>query len=98
MSKLIPYGSYIVLKELKEKQKELKSVIIVPNKKIQLPYKGKVIAIGNKVSKKTRDIIKVGDKVFFERRREIDITFEGVEYLFVKEVFIMSKFDIPISK
>jgi chaperonin GroES len=58
--------------------------IIIPDTAKEKPQKGKIVAVGN--GKKDEPItVKVGDNVLYGKYAGTEITFEGKEYLIMKE-------------
>jgi chaperonin GroES len=58
--------------------------IIIPDTAKEKPQKGKIVAVGN--GKKDEPMtVKVGDNVLYGKYAGTEITFEGKEYLIMKE-------------
>ena len=88
MSKLSikPLADRVIIEAAAAEQKT-SGGIIIPDTAKEKPQKGIVIAVGN--GKKDEPMtVKVGDNVLYGKYAGTEITFEGKEYLIMKEADI----------
>ncbi len=73
-----------VLVEVAAAEEKTASGIIIPDTAKEKPQKGKVIAVGN--GKKDEPLtVKVGDSVLYGKYAGTEVSFEGKEYLIMRE-------------
>ena len=78
-----PLEDRILVKPVEQKEQN-KGGIIIPDTAKEKPQKGTVIAVGN--GKKDEPMsLKVGDKVLYGKYAGTEISFEGNEYLIMRE-------------
>ena len=59
--------------------------IIIPDTAKEKPMKGKIIAVSEQDEKGNKPVVKVGDHVLYGKYAGTEITFDGKEYLIMKE-------------
>ncbi len=91
--KIKPLGDRVLIKPLEADQKT-KGGIIIPDNAKEKPQEGEVIAVG---SGKTDDSgkridmeVKKGDKILYGKYSGTEITFEGKEYIIMRESDILA--------
>ena len=78
-----------VLVEAAEAEQKTAGGIIIPDTAKEKPQKGKVIAAGN--GKKDEPMtVKVGDNVLYGKYAGTEISYEGKDYLIMKESDILA--------
>ncbi len=86
MPKLVPMGDRIVLRPIKEGEKELASGVIIPDTATVKPQVADVIACGDEVEK-----IVTGNKVMYAHYAGQHITLGQVEYVVLSEEDVLCK-------
>jgi len=90
---LKPLGERVVVKP-SEAEEKTEGGIILPNTAQEKPQKGEVVAAGpGKKSDSGETIpmeVKKGDKVIYGKYSGTEFTFEGVEYLIMRESDILA--------
>jgi chaperonin GroES len=59
--------------------------IIIPDTAKEKPMKGKIIAVSEQDEKGNKPVVKIGDNVLYGKYAGTEITFDGKEYLIMKE-------------
>ena len=82
--KLKPIGDKLVI-EMVEVEEKTSSGIVLPTSAKEAPSVAKVLAIGDEILKDEdkKDLIKVGDKVIFNKFSGNEIENEDIKYLIV---------------
>jgi chaperonin GroES len=82
---LRPLGDRVVIKKI-EAEEKTKSGIIVPSSAKEQPQMAEVLAIGVEIDKeeKTKDQLKVGDKIIFSKYAGTEIKVDGEEVTVLK--------------
>ena len=82
---LRPLGDRVVIKKV-EAEEKTKSGIIVPSSAKEQPQMAEVLAIGVEIDKeeKTKDQLKVGDKIIFSKYAGTEIKVDGEEVTVLK--------------
>jgi chaperonin GroES len=80
-----PLGDRVVIKVL-EAEEKTQSGIVLPGTAKEKPQMAEVIAVGAGIEKdeKTKDEIKVGDKVIFSKYAGTEVKMDGKEYTILK--------------
>ena len=92
MSKLVPLGDKVVLKQL-EAEETTKSGIVLPGAEKEKPQQAEVIAVGPGavVDGKTVPMsVKVGDTVVYTKYAGTTVKLEDEEYVIVKESDVLA--------
>jgi len=76
--------------------------IIIPDTAMEKPQQGKVVGVGpggrDESGKLIPVDVRVGDRVLFGKWSGTEVMIDGVEYLIMKESYIMGVLDEPIAK
>ena len=91
--KINPLADRVVIEPLEAEEKTTGG-LYVPDTAKEKPQMGKVVAVGaGKVSESGEIVkpeVKVGNKVLYAKYSGTDVTFEGEEYLIVRESDILA--------
>ena len=84
--KIIPIAgtSNRVLVEPNQAEEKTASGIIIPDSAKEKPQQGKVVAVSNDL-KDEQPTVKVGDTVLYGKYGGTELTFDGTDYLMMKE-------------
>ncbi|HUP00365.1 MAG TPA: co-chaperone GroES [Gemmatimonadota bacterium] len=92
-TKLNPLADRVVVKPLEEKEIK-KGGIIIPDTAKEKPTEGTVIAVGpGKIAENGERIkpdVKKGDRVLYNKYSGTEISFEGQEYLIIRDSDILA--------
>ncbi len=82
---LRPLGDRVVIKKI-EAEEKTKSGIVLPSTAKEQPQMAEVVAVASDISndEKTKDQIKVGDKVIFSKYAGTEVSIEDEEITIVK--------------
>lgn len=83
-----PLGDRVLVKSAKAEEKTA-SGIIIPDNAQEKPQKGEVIAVGNG-AKDEPLTVKVGDTVIYGKYSGTELSYEGVDYLIMREADIFA--------
>ncbi|MFP4059421.1 MAG: co-chaperone GroES [Bacteroidota bacterium] len=78
-----------VLVEPMEAEEKTASGIIIPDTAKEKPQKGKVVAVGPGTKDETMEV-KVGESVLYGKYAGTEITFEGKDYLIMRQSDIVA--------
>ena len=91
--KLKPLGSRVVVKAL-EREEMTKSGLVLPDTAKEKPMEGKVLAVGpgglDKNGNKTEMILKVGDRILYQKYAGTEFKLDEEEYLIVREPDVLA--------
>jgi chaperonin GroES len=85
--KIKPLADRIVVKPL-EAEEKTKGGLYVPDTAKEKPQQGEVVAVGpgrTEDGKKIPPEVKVGDKILYGKYSGTEVTYDGVEYLIMRE-------------
>ena len=86
--KIKPLADRVVVKPL-EAEEKTKGGLFVPDTAKERPQQGEVVAIGpGRVSDDGKKIpmeVKVGDKILYGKYSGTEVTYDGIEYLIMRE-------------
>jgi chaperonin GroES len=86
--KIKPLADRVVVKPL-EAEEKTKGGLFVPDTAKERPQQGEVVAVGpGRVSDDGKKIpmeVKVGDKILYGKYSGTEVTYDGVEYLIMRE-------------
>ncbi len=86
--KIKPLADRVVVKPL-EAEEKTKGGLYVPDTAKERPQQGEIVAVGpGRVSDDGKKIpmeVKVGDKVLYGKYSGTEVTYDGVEYLIMRE-------------
>jgi chaperonin GroES len=86
--KIKPLADRVVVKPL-EAEEKTKGGLLIPDTAKERPQQGEVVAIGpGRVSDDGKKIpmeVKVGDKILYGKYSGTEVTYDGVEYLIMRE-------------
>jgi chaperonin GroES len=85
--KIKPLADRIVVKPL-EAQEKTKGGLYVPDTAKERPQEGEVVAVGpgrTEDGKKIPPEVKVGDKILYGKYSGTEVTYDGIEYLIMRE-------------
>ena len=85
--KFKPLHDRVVLRRL-EGEEKTKGGIIIPDTAKEKPQKGIIVAVGPGKKKDEPMTVKTGDKVLYGKYAGTEITYEGKEYLIMREADI----------
>ena len=86
--KIKPLADRVIVKPA-EAEEKTKSGIIIPDTAKEKPQQGTVIAAGPGLKKDEPMTFKKGDIVIYGKYSGTEITFEGIDYLIMKESDIL---------
>lgn len=87
---ITPKGDMVLVLPIKD---EGRGTVLVPETSKEIPFKGKVIAIGEKV-----EAIEKGDTILFKRNSGIEVDVDGVKHLIMVENSILCTVDdVPVA-
>lgn len=94
MAQLVPLGNHIVVQPLSEEVKS-SSGILLPERKEEMPQRGKVVAAGPGKLKEDGSLmpmnVNVGDVVLFKKYTPDEFKFEGERVLVLPETDVLAK-------
>ena len=94
MAQLVPLGNHIVVQPLAEEVKS-SAGILLPDRKEEMPQKGRVIAAGPGKLKDDGSVapmnIKVGDVVLFKKYSPDEFNLDGEKVLVLAETDVFAK-------
>ena len=86
--KIKPLADRVVVKPL-EAEEKTKGGLFVPDTAKERPQQGEVVAVGpGRVSDDGKNIpmeVKVGDKILYGKYSGTEVTYDGIEYLIMRE-------------
>jgi chaperonin GroES len=85
--KIKPLADRIVVKPL-EAEEKTKGGLFVPDTAKERPQQGEVVAVGpgrTEDGKKIPPEVKVGDKILYGKYSGTEVTYDGIEYLIMRE-------------
>ena len=82
MSKIEPVKDYVVL-EREEAQEMTASGLYIPAPSQEKPLRGKVVAMGNELSKDT--VVKMGRTMLYKKYGGTETNIDGIDYVIIKE-------------
>lgn len=85
--KIKPLADRIVVKPL-EAEEKTKGGLFVPDTAKERPQQGEVVAVGpgrTEDGKKIAPEVKVGDKILYGKYSGTEVTYDGIEYLIMRE-------------
>jgi len=85
--KIKPLADRVVVKPL-EAEEKTKGGLYVPDTAKERPQQGEVVAVGpgrTEDGKKIAPEVKVGDKILYGKYSGTEVTYDGVEYLIMRE-------------
>jgi len=85
--KIKPLADRIVVKPL-EAEDKTKGGLYVPDTAKERPQQGEVVAVGpgrTEDGKKIPPEVKVGDKILYGKYSGTEVTYDGIEYLIMRE-------------
>ncbi len=82
---LKPLGDRVII-EIVEAEEKTASGIVLPDSAQEKPQEGKVVA----VSEKTNFDLKEGDNIIFSKFAGTEVSYEGKEYLILRETDILA--------
>ena len=85
--KIKPLADRVVVKPL-EADEKTKGGLFVPDTAKERPQQGEVVAVGpgrTEDGKKIAPEVKVGDKILYGKYSGTEVTYDGVEYLIMRE-------------
>ena len=88
MSKLVPLGDKVVLKQL-EAEETTTSGIVLPGQNKEKPQQAKVIAVGPGTEEVKMEV-KKGDEVIYSKYSGTEVKIEDEEYIIVKQSDILA--------
>ena len=92
---LVPLGDRILVKRSEEDEQTTSGGIIIPDTAKEKPQEGEVVAIGNgrllDSGERQPVDVAVGDLVLFAKYGGTEVTYDGTEYLILREDDILAK-------
>lgn len=92
---LVPLGDRILVKRSDEDEQTTSGGIIIPDTAKEKPQEGEVVEVGNGrlLDSGERQALEVakGDRVLFAKYGGTEVTYEGTEYLILREDDILAK-------
>ncbi len=86
--KIKPLADRVVVKPL-EAEEKTKGGLLIPDTAKERPQQGEIVAVGpGRVSDDGKKIpmeVKVGDKILYGKYTGTEVTYDGVEYLIMRE-------------
>jgi len=85
--KIKPLADRVVVKPL-EAEEKTKGGLYVPDTAKERPMQGEVVAVGpgrTEDGKKIAPEVKVGDKILYGKYSGTEVTYDGIEYLIMRE-------------
>jgi chaperonin GroES len=85
--KIKPLADRVVVRPL-EAEEKTKGGLYVPDTAKERPQQGEIIAVGpgrTEDGKKIPPEVKVGDKILYGKYSGTEVTYDGVEYLIMRE-------------
>jgi len=85
--KIKPLADRVVVRPL-EAEEKTKGGLYVPDTAKERPQQGEVVAVGpgrTEDGKKIAPEVKVGDKILYGKYSGTEVTYDGVEYLIMRE-------------
>ncbi|MGO9481739.1 MAG: co-chaperone GroES [Candidatus Kryptoniota bacterium] len=85
--KIKPLADRVVVKPL-EAEEKTKGGLFVPDTAKERPQQGEIVAVGpgrTEDGKKIPPEVKVGDKILYGKYSGTEVTYDGVEYLIMRE-------------
>ncbi|MFZ1082401.1 MAG: co-chaperone GroES [Candidatus Kryptoniota bacterium] len=85
--KIKPLADRVVVRPL-EAEEKTKGGLFVPDTAKERPQQGEIIAVGpgrTEDGKKIPPEVKVGDKILYGKYSGTEVTYDGVEYLIMRE-------------
>jgi len=85
--KIKPLADRVVVKPL-EAEEKTKGGLFVPDTAKERPQQGEVVAVGpgrTEDGKKIAPEVKVGDRILYGKYSGTEVTYDGVEYLIMRE-------------
>ncbi len=85
--KIKPLADRIVVKPL-EAEEKTKGGLFVPDTAKERPQQGEVVAVGpgrTEDGKKIPPEVEVGDKILYGKYSGTEVTYDGIEYLIMRE-------------
>ena len=86
--KIKPLADRVVVRPL-EAEEKTKGGLIVPDTAKERPQQGEIVAVGpGRVSDDGKKIpmeVKIGDKILYGKYSGTEVTYDGVEYLIMRE-------------
>ena len=92
---LVPLGDRILVKRSDEDEQTTSGGIIIPDTAKEKPQEGEVVEVGNGrlLDSGERQALEVakGDRVLFAKYGGTEVTYDGTEYLILREDDILAK-------
>ena len=86
--KIKPLADRVVVKPL-EAEEKTKGGLLIPDTAKERPQQGEIVAVGpGRVSDDGKKIpmeVKIGDKILYGKYSGTEVTYDGVEYLIMRE-------------
>ena len=85
--KIEPLADRVVVRPL-EAEEKTKGGLFVPDTAKERPQQGEIVAVGpgrTEDGKKIPPEVKVGDKILYGKYSGTEVTYDGVEYLIMRE-------------
>jgi len=85
--KIKPLADRVVVRPL-EAEEKTKGGLYVPDTAKERPMQGEVVAVGpgrTEDGKKVAPEVKVGDKILYGKYSGTEVTYDGIEYLIMRE-------------
>ena len=92
---LVPLGDRILVKRSEEDEQTTSGGIIIPDTAKEKPQEGEVVAVGNgrllDSGERQAVDVAIGDLVLFAKYGGTEVTYDGTEYLILREDDILAK-------
>lgn len=92
---LVPLGDRILVKRSEEDEQTTSGGIIIPDTAKEKPQEGEVVAVGNgrllDSGERQAVDVTIGELVLFAKYGGTEVTYEGTEYLILREDDILAK-------
>ena len=89
--KLTPLHDRVVIRRLQETE-TVRGGIIIPDTAKEKPQRGEVVAISEIDEDGKKPVVKVGDVVLYGKYSGTEISFEGQDFLSMRESDIIARF------